>query len=71
MVKEKIGVLTCNLYSLISASSEATSLLMMRFGQDLCKLRRQVSRRPLGVSDDDKATECLCSASRAMSEYEW
>lgn len=65
---EKIRVLTCNLYSLISASSEATSLLMTRFGQDSSKLRRQVTRRLFGLDDDDKATECLCSASRGMSK---
>lgn len=61
VVQEKMSVLTCSLYSLISASSEATSLLMIRFGQDSSKARRQVTRRLFGLDGDEKVIECLCS----------
>ena len=68
VVQEKMSVLTCSLYSLISASSEATSLLMIRFGQDSSKVRRVVTRRPFGLDDDEKVVECFCSMLRVLSK---
>ena len=59
-------MLTCSLYSLISASSEATSLLMMPFTQDSGKLWRQLAPMFFGLGGDGSKAN-VCALSRRMS----